>query len=197
MRRYLEATPCSQLEFSLARHTDKIAPPAPWERAAQFFICNRQSRQGLGRDFATLARSRTRRGMNELPSAWLSAIEGLPEVHARLKRVVILNIDGAACIRQQDGPRTLFYCDPPYIHSTRSNGGEYGAHEMTDVQHRELLETLAGIKGRFLLSGYGSGLYHEFAQEHGWSCDQIEIDNKASSAKVKEKKTECIWRNYV
>lgn len=34
------------------------------------------------------------------------------------------------------------------------------------------------------------------AQSHGWSCDSIEIDNKESGAKTKEKKAECWWTNY-
>ena len=63
------------------------------ERAVNFFIRCRQSRAGCFKDFATLSRTRTRRGMNEQASAWLTVIDGLPEVHARLKRVVILNHD--------------------------------------------------------------------------------------------------------
>lgn len=139
--------------------------------------------------------NRTRRGMNEQVSSWLTAVEGLPEVHARLKRVVILNDDALKVIRQQDGENTLFYCDPPYLHETRASTGEY-QHEMTEEQHRALLLTLALVKGKFILSGYPSKLYDEFATRHGWRCQTVEIDNKASSAKSKEKKTECLWMNY-
>ena len=96
--------------------------------------------------------------MNEQASAWLTAIEGLPAVHERLKRVVILNRDVLDVIRQQDGPDTLFYCDPPYLKETCASKDVY-AHEMTDTQHLQLLELLNGIKGKFLLSGYPSGLY--------------------------------------
>ena len=38
----------------------------------------------------------------------------MPAVHARLKRVVVLNRDALDVIRTQDGPGTLFYLDPPY-----------------------------------------------------------------------------------
>lgn len=134
--------------------------------------------------------------MNDLPSAWLSAIAGLPEFHARLQRVVIFCENACDLIRQQDGPRTLIYADPPYVHSTRASGGEYGELEMNDSDHRRLLETLAAIEGRFLLSGYHSQLYDDFADVHGWHRRECEIDNKASSAKEKEKKVECLWMNF-
>lgn len=193
MERLLLVTPVSKVEFDRARNTRGM-PPA--ERAVSFFVRNRQSRQGLGRDFATIVRNRTRRGMNELPSAWLSAIDGLPEVHERLRRVVILNDSALKVIRQQDGPRTLFYLDPPYLHETRSSTGEYGDWEMSSAQHFALLWLLTEIKGRFLLSGYDSALYHWFGQTFGWACDSIEIDNKASSSKSKEKRREVLWRNF-
>lgn len=199
-----EATPCSEAVFeeALARLEEPravIASPGYSddciERAWAFFVVNRQSRQALGRDFATLAKTRTRRGMNELPSAWLSAIDGLPEVHQRLKRVVILNEDAIKVIKQQDGPRTLFYCDPPYMHETRATTGEY-THEMTDDGHELLLLTLSMIKGRFILSGYPHPLYLDIAGKAGWRCVEVEIDNKASGKKVKDKEIECLWMNY-
>ena len=190
----LRNTPCSQVEFerSLNSHL-YVADPV--ERAASFFVRNRQSRQAVGRDFATIVRNRTRSGMNELPSAWLSAIDGLPEFHARLQRVVIFNMDACEVIRQQDGSRTLHYVDPPYLFETRSSTGEYGEFEMTEDDHRRLLDRLAEIKGRFLLSGYHSPLYDSWAAAHGWRCHEREIDNKASSSKEKEMRTECVWTN--
>jgi DNA adenine methylase len=165
-------------------------------QAIDFFVRNRQSRQGLEKDFATMTRNRTRRGMNEQVSSWLSAIDGLEWFHERLQRVVIFNRDALDVIKQQDGKRTLYYCDPPYVHKTRSSTGEYGEHEMSDDQHRELLKALAGIAGRFLLSGYHSELYDGFAAINGWRCHEKEIDNKASSAKEKKKQIECVWTNY-
>lgn len=163
--------------------------------AHAFFVKYRQSRQGLGKDFATLSRNRTRRGMNEQVSSWLTAIEGLPEAHERLKRVVILNAEACDVIRQQDGPNTLFYCDPPYLHSTRVTTGDYEC-EMSEANHAQLLLTLDGIEGKFVLSGYHSKLYDNHAATRGWRCVEIKIDNKASSKAVKEQKTECLWMNY-
>lgn len=55
--------------------------------AYRFFVRCRLSMAGRMKDFAPLSRTRTRRGMNEQASAWLTTIEGLPEVHERLKRL--------------------------------------------------------------------------------------------------------------
>ena len=165
------------------------------DRAVFFFIACRQSRQGLRRDFATPTR-RTRRGMNENVSAWLSAIEGLPEVHDRLKRIEIRNMPADAFIAKYDDPEAVFYCDPPYLHETRSTGGGDYRHEMTDMEHELLLHCLSRIKGRFLLSGYRSDLYDDFARSLNWRRVDFAIDNKASGKKTKEIKTECVWMNY-
>jgi DNA adenine methylase len=195
-QRRIEAVPFSSEEFKKAfseRHH-----PERWtalDRAVQFFVRYRQSRQGLGDCFATLSRNRTRRGMNEQVSSWLAAIEGLPAAHERLKRVVILNDYACSVIRQQDGPKTLYYLDPPYLHSTRSVPNAY-EYEMTETEHVELLGVLSAINGKFLLSGYRSELYDKIADKAGWRRVDIQIDNKASSAKTKEIKTECVWMNY-
>src|SRR5262249_26817796 len=124
------------------------------------------------------------------------AVEGLPAVHERLRRVVILNADALDVIRQQDGPRTLFYLDPPYLHETRATKGEYGKHEMTYQQHADLLDVLASIKGRFLLSGYDSKLYRLYAANARWKCHEFKIDNKAASGKTKRRMVECVWTNF-
>jgi DNA adenine methylase len=189
--RQVEATPfCEAIWQDVYRNesNDQV------DRAIAFFVCFRQSRQGLGRDFATMVK-RTRCGMNDHVSAWLTEVAGLPEAHRRLRRVVILNRDAMDVIRQNDGPDTLFYCDPTYLHATRSSIGEYRQHEMTDQDHARLLELLASIRGRFILSGYPSELYERHASAGGWHLERIQIDNKASSGRKKPARVECLWMN--
>lgn len=204
-QRHIAATPFSESEWE--------EQSGPWRQfgdirvsprdrreavvyAVSFFIACRQSRQGLMRDFATLSRNRTRRGMNEQVSSWLTAVEGLPEVHARLRRVVILNRDAIEVIRQQDGPQTLYYCDPPYVHQTRNTTGEY-EHEMTAGQHEALLKCLGSIEGKFILSGYPSEMYAEAERLYGWRHVDFDLPNNASSRSTKERKTERVWMNFV
>ncbi|OQW35850.1 MAG: hypothetical protein A4E20_08905 [Nitrospira sp. SG-bin2] len=164
-------------------------------RAFAFFVCCRQSLAGRMQAFAPRSRTRTRRGMNEQVSAWLNAVEGLPAVHARLKRVLILNRPALEVIKAEDGPRTLYYLDPPYVHSTRATTGEY-AHEMTEEQHIDLLRLLGSIKGRFLLSGYRSDVYDYYATNLGWNRHDFELPNNAAGGKEKRRVTECLWTNY-
>lgn len=163
--------------------------------AAAFFVHCRQSLAGRMKAFTAITRVRTRRGMNAEASAWLSAVEGLPAVHARLKRVVVLSRDALDVIRQQDGPDTLYYLDPPYLPETRASAEVY-AHEMTADQHRALLGALVDIKGKFLLSGYRSGMYDEFAQRVGWRRADFDLPNNAAGGDEKRRMVECLWTNF-
>ncbi len=190
--RRISFTPFAKPVWELAT---KSNAEDPIDVASNFFIRYRQSRQGLGRDFATMSRTRTRRGMNEQVSSWLSAIDGLADAHERLKRVVIFCDDAVSLISREDDQDTFFYCDPPYVASTRIVDDAY-AHEMTNEQHKRLLVTLGGISGKFLLSGYPNDLYDNAARTYGWNRVDITIDNKASSKKVKPKKIESLWSNY-
>jgi len=106
---------------------------------------------------------------------------------------VVLRSDALEVIRQQDGERTLFYLDPPYLPETRASKGNY-AHEMTEQDHREMLAAIKGCRGRVMLSGYPNALYdHELC---GWSRHDFQIDNKVSGAKSKRTMTERVWCNY-
>lgn len=164
--------------------------------ATAFFVACRQSLAGRMDSFAPLSRNRTRRGMNEQASAWLNAVEGLPAVHARLRRVVILGPKPALdVIEQQDGPLTLFYLDPPYLDETRTSPDVYH-HEMTEADHVNLLSLLRTIKGRFMLSGYRSRLYDNFAAVAGWNREDFDLPNNAAGGVTKRRMTECLWKNY-
>ncbi len=100
-------------------------------------------------------------------------IRGLVE---RLQGVVIENRDAVHILTRHDGPDTLHYVDPPYVHSTRSNGKKGNVHqylyEMTDAQHRELSELLHGLQGMVALSGYPSPLYDELYRD--WPSVKIQ-----------------------
>ncbi len=191
-QRQVSLTPFSKPVWEDAMHSTQKTMV---DRACAFFIRYRQSRQGLGRDFATMSRSRTRRGMNEQVSSWLSAIDGLEEAHERLKRVVIYSEPACDVIAREDSVDTFFYCDPPYLKETRAVPNAY-SFEMSNDEHERLLDALGSTKGKFLLSGYPSDTYDKAANRFGWNRTDTKIDNKASSKKVKQIKTECLWSNY-
>src|SRR5262249_12849111 len=133
--------------------------PDPVTKAWAFLVHCRQSLSARKQEFATISTGRTRRPMCEQVSAWLTAVEGLPAVHDRLKRVTVLNEPAVDVIERYDDEDTTFYCDPTYVHSTRTAKDVYGRFEMTDDDHRQLLGVLKGCRGRVLISGYPSELY--------------------------------------
>lgn len=194
-QRICEATPFSEATYERAsaqlHDMDDDPPMAAWS----FFVRCRQSLAGRMDCFAPLSKTRTRRGMNEQASAWIGAVDGLPAVHARLRRVAILNRDAVEVIRQQDGPSTLFYCDPPYLQDTRTSKEVY-SHEMTREQHERLLATLIGIDGKFMLSGYRSGLYDMIASQNGWTRHDFELPNNSAGGAQKRRMVECLWCNF-
>lgn len=67
--------------------------------------------------------------------------ERLLAVAGRMRSVQIEHDDALAVIRRFDGPETLFYCDPPYVASTRTSDKGY-AFEMDDAAHCILVDTL-------------------------------------------------------
>jgi len=195
-RRHVEAMPfAEELYDEAAAHIQSGDTDDEVATAVAFFVACRQSLAGRMKGFATLSRTRTRRGMNEQASAWLTTVDGLEAVHERLRRVAILNRDALDVIRQQDGPATLFYLDPPYLHATRATVGEY-AHEMTDEDHGELLTVLGQIKGRFLLSGYRSEIYDEAAAAYDWHRRDFDLPNNSAGGATKRRMIESVWTNY-
>jgi DNA adenine methylase len=194
-RRLVEATPFNESDFVESEVMLEFPPADKVMWAWAFFVACRQSLAGRMDSFAPLSRTRTRRGMNEQASAWLTAVEWLPAVHARLKRVVILNHDAIDVIRQQDGPSTLFYLDPPYLHETRVSKDTY-EHEMSPEQHVALLTALTELKGKFILSGYRSATYDAFADAWGWKRVDFDLANNAAGGATKRRMTECLWMNY-
>lgn len=193
-QREMEATPFSEREWQDSG--TEFGEDEPVACAINFFIRARQSLAGRMDSFTGITRTRVRRGMNAEVSAWLSAVEGLPAVHARLKRVLILNRPALDVIRSEDTKDTLFYLDPPYLHETRVSTTEYGPNEMGVNDHCNLLDVLAGIEGKFLLSGYWSEIYEAKAAAMGWHRTDFDIANHAAGGKEKRRMVECVWSNF-
>jgi DNA adenine methylase len=192
-RRQVEAIPLSRAEWGAA-HAHEHGRGDPVADAVAFFVDCRQSRSGLRAGFTPLTRKRTRREMNGNVSEWLSAVRGLPDVHARLRRVAIENRPAVEVIQREDGPHTLFYCDPPYLHETRTARKAYGRFEMTEAQHRELLDVLCRCRGEVMLSGYANDLYDKVLA--GWTRHTRELPNHAAGGETKRRMIEVLWCNF-
>ena len=109
-----------------------------------------------------------------------------------LESAEIFNRDALDVIRLKDTPKTLHYCDPPYI---GSDCGHYKGYTQADFD--SLIELLSGIQGKFILSSYPNDALLIAREKHGWrSIDIVQnlsVDGKATQGKTK---TECLTFNY-
>lgn len=164
------------------------------ERARLFYVRARQARTGLAQT-ASLGRwanckNTSRAGMSGVVSRWLGAVEDLPHIALRLLRVQIENRPATEVIRLYDDRKTLFYCDPPYIHGSRTDKKAYG-YEMKDDEHRTLTHALNRCKGKVAISGYKCALMDELYK--GWK--RIDAPEKMCHS-VKKNRTEALWLNF-
>lgn len=193
-RRRISLTPYSQLEFEAAEE-EPLDSLDEIERARRDFVRWRLSVGGRGRGFS-LTLHRVRRGMADVVSGYLSAIdEQLPAIIERLRSVQIISRPANEVIRKWDSPETLIYCDPPYVHDTRAAGSRdlYGV-ELTEEDHRELAAVLHACKGKVVLSGYPSALYQELYGS--WRTARIDVSNHAASGPSKSRMQEVLWLNW-
>ena len=154
------------------------------KRAYYYLMVSKMSFNGHG-DFSV--KFITRRGMSKCTSDMISTIEGLEDLHLRLKSVIIENLDIFDLLDKYDNEKVFMYLDPPYVHSTRKSNQKY-AIEMSDKQHKKLCKRLLSFKGKLLVSGYYNEIYN------------ILTDNgfKKFSFVPKQlcKTKETIWMNY-
>lgn len=179
----LSLTPYSRSELDLSyKPCDD-----PLEKARRFYV---RSWQGYGsptRNRKAGWRSQTKLGNRQSVVEEWNDLGDLAHAAERLKAVMIECDDALKVINRFDSLQTLFYVDPPYVRSSRSETDAY-ATEMTDDEHRVLAGALHKIEGMVVLSGYSSPLYDELYPD--WHC--ITFDARALN---NTPKTECVWLN--
>lgn len=154
---------------------------AVWVQATQSFASEIDSTWGYDKT----KNCTTKKIMNK-------ALQFTEEYAIRLQNVQIECADAIYIIKSRDHEQAFHYCDPPYYNSHCGHYEGYTAHDF-----ERLLQTLAEVKGKFLLSSYPSDLLEQYAQKHGWQ--QIKIKQKVSvnakSGKLKDK-IEVLTSNY-
>jgi len=83
--------------------------------------------------------------------------------------------------------RELVYCDPPYLHHTRTSGRRY-RFDYEEQDHVELLELLERLPCSVILSGYPSSLYDELLPD--WRTLELQVMNQDGV------RTEKLWFNF-
>lgn len=171
LERQLRLTPFSRAEMQLAK---KPAPAGQdIEQARRTIVC---------------AGMRYSKQSNRAPEQdWATYPDEIPAFVERLTGVMIENKDAVELIEFWDSPETLFYCDPPYVHSSRNDSRLY-KHELKDEGQLRLLAALRKVQGMVVLSGYASDLYAQALI--GWST----VERQAKTC-THRKVTEVLWMN--
>ena len=193
--RAVALTPFSREEYHQAvnKPTTNISAV---ERARRFYIRARQTRTGLAQT-ASLGRwanckNTSRSGMSGVVSRWLGGVDALDEIAQRLIRVQIENRPAIDVIRLYDSPKTLFYCDPPYLHATRGDAKAYG-FEMDEEQHRGFAEAANECEGMVAVSGYAHPIMDEIFPPGRWVKT---LGANKTIHSTKGTRQEVLWTNY-
>lgn len=118
---------------------------------------------------------------------WCEAPDIIRKTAERLRGVQIENRPALDLIERFNFSNVLIYADPPYLLSTR-HGKQY-RHEMTDADHKNLLDALKAHKGPVILSGYENELYNDAL--NGWYKDEA-----TSRTQTAAKRQEVLWMNF-
>lgn len=198
--RRLAVTPYSREEYELSW----IPTEDPIERARRFFIRSRQS---------FLASACTMRYHS--PGSWgfekraqfgcsravkfLRAVDGLPRVVNRLRRVSTESLDFEAILEKYDAPEgtTFFYCDPPYMlgGSSRTGWDRY-KYEFAKDDHERLARALNRINGKVLVSYYEEPEILDLYPEPGWRYRRFKTTKFGGIGKGAKGATELLLANY-
>lgn len=184
LARRLELTPYAREIFDDAwadRGTD------PMDRVVRFAI---RSRMGFGYKCHTKTGFKIDLCGREAGYAvreWKTMPEGVMACTERLRDAFIENRPALELIRKCNDRKAVIYADPPYLMDTR--GGRQYNHEMTKLDHEELIHELLRSRASVILSGYPSKLYDDALR--GWH--RIERDSRSQN---RERRTEVLWCNF-
>jgi DNA adenine methylase len=184
LQRYYTHAVTSREIFDLHKRTDP-QNLTDVQRAVRYFYLQKLAFGGKtsGRTFGT---SPTRSTSINL----LSMEEDLLNIHWRMSRVVIENLDAVDCIKRYDRPGTLFYCDPPY-HKTAGYAVDFGEPDLI-----RLAETLGAIKGRFLVSLNDHPDVRRIFEDFKIASVHVKYSAGKSTASRAEDRKEVVIRNF-
>ena len=178
----LELTPYSRDEYNNAfssAESDVEKARRFAVRCCQGFGCSNRYKNGFRNSIGKTSPRTT--------AFWGNFPEVLKLASERLLETQIENQDAIKLIERYNKEEVFIYADPPYLHSTRKK--YLYEHEMTDLEHIELLKTLKNHKGKVMISSYENNLYDNYLI--GW---RKEFKNTIAEGSIK--RTEVIYMNY-
>ena len=189
----IKRTRYTERAFKMAQNRSESEFDDYIDQAVNEYVLRRMSRGGLKKAFAWSDRERG--GKPGDVNAWETMIDQLPSIAERVKNTTILNKNFIEVFKVCDEENTLFYLDPPYLHSTRTEGTtDLYENEMTVEDHINMLHLAKNARGKVIISGYASPLYNRNLE--GWKCRKKNVANHSSQSKTKKRRVECIWINF-
>lgn len=190
LSRRIYLTPYARTEYESSRDFDNDSQD-PIERARRVVV---RSFMGFGSNSInhnkTGFRSNSSRSGTTPAHDWRNYPKSIEQYTERFRGVVIEQRDAKNVMESHDGPGTLHYVDPPYVHETRSIKGtdDLYEYEYDDRGHRDLIEFLSDLEGMVIISGYQCDLYDEVLS--GWH--QRDMSTRADR---NGKRIESLWLN--
>lgn len=156
------------------------------ERARRFLVRHHQSFGATNSNRNSWRNSQTANSPR-CAAVWKQLPQIILDVCDRLKDAQIENVDALQLIERYNDKDTLLYLDPPYLQDIRKRN--MYANEMTDKQHKELLELITKSKSKVIISAYDNKLYNNYLK--GWYTAE-----KNTIAQAGKHRTEKIYMNY-
>jgi len=199
LERRLRLTPFSRSEFAIAVEawrTEYREISDPLERARLFWVRVEQSFAGTPMTVGWAGEFHGRRRGSRAKTSW-TKLERFVKIAARLRLVQIENLDWRAVLERYDGPETCFYLDPPYEPSTRrryrQKGDKAYNHDLSALDHKELVDRVQALDASVLLSGYEHELYRGL--EPRFQRFEFEaLSAAANTHGADARRTEIVWR---
>jgi len=115
------------------------------------------------------------------------------ELAQRLEHTQVENNDAIKVIQSRDTVDTFHFIDPPYVGADQ---GHYKGYTRQDFI--ELLETLALLDGKFLMTTYDSELLDTYVKKYGWFQKKLDKPLTSSNSKTpkRKRKVEVLTTNY-
>ena len=119
--------------------------------------------------------------------AWHLALSSDPAMQKTLRIELGCAIEFLSAYRWTG--RELVYIDPPYVRSARRSSRDLYDFEMTDDEHRRLLQLCRDLPCSVQISGYPSDLYAEMLAD--WRLIRFQAQTRSGTPAE-----ECLWMNY-
>jgi DNA adenine methylase len=192
LERVLRLTPYARREFELCGEDDIANEIDPVERARKTIL---RSFAGFGSaavngKYPTGFRANSNKSGTTPAHDWVNYPNHIKSFTERLKGVIIENRNYRDVVGQHDGPETLHFLDPPYVHATRNfdRGNAAYACEMSDQDHIDMASICSKLRGMVIICGYENVLYAELFRD--WRLVKY-----TSIADGGRERTECLWSN--